>query len=71
MEDKFATPEEGFSMIDRDGGGTVDRKELSAGLFKLGVWLHPAELRALFEHLDADGGGEVDLDEFIDFWKKF
>ena len=41
-----------FGLLDRDGGGSVDSKELAAGLFRLGVWLHPEELKSLFSVLD-------------------
>lgn len=36
----------------QDGGGEVERKELAAGLFRLGIWLHPKELMSLFSVLD-------------------
>lgn len=52
----------------RDGGGSLDRKELAMGLFSLGIWLHPAETAALLDALDEDGGGEIDLDEFSNWW---
>ncbi|KAJ1477152.1 hypothetical protein T484DRAFT_1822344 [Baffinella frigidus] len=71
MQEKFATPEVGFTEMDKDGGGTIDRKELAMGLFQMGIWLHPTELKTLFEHVDADEGGSVDLGEFQDFWAKY
>jgi len=58
-----------FQALDRDGGGSLDRKELAVGLFSLGIWLHPAEIAALLEVLDEDGGGEIDVDEFSNFWE--
>jgi len=50
------------------GGGSLDRKEMAVGLFRLGVWLQPTELAALMEVLDEDGGGEIDLAEFSTWW---
>jgi Ca2+-binding EF-hand superfamily protein len=55
----------------RDGGGSLDRKELAMGLFSLGIWLHPAELAALLEDLDSDGGGNIDQEEFEKFWDTY
>jgi len=71
MQEKFATPQEGFNQIDRDRGGSIDRRELAAGLFKMGIWLHPTELKTLFEEVDEDDGGDVDLAEFVAFWEKY
>ena len=45
MRDKFADPHKMFKAMDRDGGGSLDRKELAMGLFALGVWLAPTELQ--------------------------
>lgn len=33
--DKFPTAKACFRAIDKDGGGTVDRKEMAGGLFKV------------------------------------
>jgi Ca2+-binding EF-hand superfamily protein len=54
--------------MDRDGGGTMDRKELAVALLQLGVWLHPKEIAILMDALDGDGSGEIDEEEFIVFW---
>jgi hypothetical protein len=35
MMDKFPTARACFNAIDKDGGGTIDRKELAGGLFKV------------------------------------
>ena len=70
MSDKFATAKSCFKAIDKDGGGTIDRKEMAGGLFRLGVWLRPTELKTLFEVIDEDDGGDVDLQEFEFFGTK-
>ena len=70
MSDKFATAKSCFKAIDKDGGGTIDRKEMAGGLFRLGVWLRPTELKTLFEVIDEDDGGDVDLQEFEFFWNE-
>ncbi len=71
MMDKCNDPKKMFDSIDRDCGGSIDRKELAAGLFALGVWLAPSELHSLFETLDKDGGGDIDFEEFQSFWENF
>ena len=62
-------PRVAFDMLDRDGGGSLDRTEIAVGLFKLGLWLSPPEVKALMETLDEDGGGEIEFDEWEAFWK--
>ncbi len=71
MMDKFPDPKSMFDAIDRDGGGSLDRKELAMGLFALGIWLAPTELQSLLETLDQDGGGDIDLAEFQSFWDRY
>jgi hypothetical protein len=71
MAEKFRDPKKMFSAMDRDGGGSLDRKELAMGLFTLGVWLAPAELQVLLDTLDKDGGGDIDLGEFKAFWDAY
>jgi len=61
-------------MADRDGGGTMDRIELSVALVQVGVWLHPKEVTILIRILivafppPGCGSGEIDESEFIKFW---
>jgi Ca2+-binding EF-hand superfamily protein len=71
MYEKHPEAETMFAALDRDGGGSLDRKELAVGLFSLGIWLHPSELAVLLEALDEDGGGNIDLEEFQSFWSKY
>jgi hypothetical protein len=68
MTEKFPDPKRMFKAMDRDGGGSLDRKELAMGLFALGVWLIPSELEMLLATLDKDGGGDIDFGEFESFW---
>jgi len=68
MAEKYAAARDCFKAIDTDGGGSIERTELARGLFSLGIWLRPFELKTLFECVDKDNGGEVDLSEFEDFW---
>jgi len=71
MYEKHSEAKTMFNALDRDGGGSLDRKELAVGLFGLGIWLHPAELAALLDALDEDGGGEIDVEEFETFWDTY
>jgi calmodulin len=71
MAEKFSDPRKMFDAMDRDGGGSLDRKELAMGLFALGVWLAPTELQALLATLDQDGGGDIDPEEFQSFWDSY
>ena len=71
MAEKFRDPRKMFGAMDRDGGGSLDRKELAMGLFSLGVWLAPAELQVLLDALDKDGGGDIDFAEFAAFWDAY
>lgn len=65
-----------FDAVDTDGSGSVDEKELYAGLLlihlKFGAYAGPAACRpldrqrcaAVFADMDADGSGELDREEF-------
>ncbi len=66
----FASAEECFCKLDTDGGGSLDRSEISRGLRDNGIWLFPDELIAFLDWLDKDGGGEVELDELEEFWNE-
>ncbi len=39
IKEKFPNPEVAFQTMDRDGGGSISRVELSTELRKLGIWL--------------------------------
>ena len=68
LRDKFASGRAAFKAMDRDGGGTMDRKELAVAVLQVGVWLHPSETSLLMDALDQDGSGEIEADEFEAFW---
>jgi hypothetical protein len=42
IKEKFPSPEAAFQSMDRDGGGSLSRVELSTELRKLGIWLQVA-----------------------------
>jgi len=66
--DKFDSGEHLFNSIDVDGGGSLSRFELAAGLRSAGVFLDSAEMTLLYASLDEDGSGEIELPEIVEFW---
>ncbi len=66
----FPSAEACFRALDTDGGGSLDRSEISRGLRDNGIWLFPDELIAFLDWLDKDGGGEVEIDELEEFWNE-
>ena len=52
MRAKAKTAKKMFELLDSDGSGALDSKEMAMGLFRLGVWLHPKELHALMDELN-------------------
>ena len=71
LSEKFEKIEHCFHKLDTDGSGVLDKKEVTAGLFNLGIWLHPQESQQLIQQLDEDGSGEITVNEFITFWNQF
>ena len=55
-----------FRHIDLDDSGTIEYEEFATALVLLGVFLAPAEARALFERLDANSDGHLDFDELYE-----
>jgi hypothetical protein len=66
----FPSAEDCFRKLDTDGGGSLDRSEISRGLRDNGIWLFPDELIAFLDWLDKDGGGEVEIEELEEFWNE-
>lgn len=52
-----------FREWDKDGSGTVDKKEFRKALKMLGVTGASSEMDALFESFDTDGGGKLEFSE--------
>uniref|UniRef100_A0A7S1MV82 EF-hand domain-containing protein n=2 Tax=Hemiselmis andersenii TaxID=464988 RepID=A0A7S1MV82_HEMAN len=71
LAEKFDQIEHCFGRLDHDGSGCLDRREITTGLFELGIWLHPQESRQFLEQLDDDGSGTVSIGEFQKFWTQF
>ena len=70
-----------FSVLDRDGSGSISVSELKAALVKEGSsegsdaeipsLVSKAEIESLVDQVDASGDGELGLDEFETFWDLF
>ena len=61
-----------FSVLDRDGSGSISVSELKAALVKEGSSdVLEAEIQSLIDQVDVSGDGELQLDEFETFWDLF
>jgi hypothetical protein len=61
-----------FSVLDKDGSGSISVSELKAALVKEGsAEASEAGIQSLIDHVDGNGDGELQLDEFETFWKLF
>ena len=66
-----SSPEEierAFSIMDNDGGGTIEVAELGKLLAELGHPVTQRELDDILMQFDGDGSGDVDLEEFKAWW---
>merc|ERR1712054_409092 len=57
----------GFEEIDRDGGGTIDRREFKKALEQLGFELSSRVVKKLFKKFDTNYDGEIGYREFQKF----
>ncbi|KAG6479281.1 hypothetical protein ZIOFF_062744 [Zingiber officinale] len=53
-----------FQMFDRNGDGSITKKELQDSLKNLGIHIAEEELAAMIEKIDVNGDGCVDMEEF-------
>jgi len=62
------TAEEIFSLLDRDGNGSIDKSELTKGLQALGCNPTEAEIEALMQDADDKGtpDGRIEMSEFVE-----
>jgi len=65
-EEQLADLKEAFSLIDQDGSGAIDVKELQVAMKAVGVTLRKEELNALFAQADKDHSGTVTFEEFVE-----
>ena len=56
-----------FSLLDLDGGGTIEEEELRVGLMAIGKNPTSEELSEMMRQVDEDESGEIDIAEFVKF----
>ena len=55
-----------FKLLDEDGNGVLDKKEILNGWEKhFGTPIDEEEVDRIFEKIDIDGSGEIDYSEFV------
>eukprot|EP01064_Diplonema_japonicum_P029958 TRINITY_DN4967_c1_g1_i7.p1 TRINITY_DN4967_c1_g1~~TRINITY_DN4967_c1_g1_i7.p1 ORF type:complete len:651 (+),score=196.01 TRINITY_DN4967_c1_g1_i7:74-2026(+) len=54
-----------FRLLDSEGTGTINEKELADLMPRMGVFLSESELHLLFQSVDIDGSGGIDFPEFL------
>ena len=62
------TPGDLFKKWDKDGGGSVSRKEFRDWWGNVGYDVPVDDLNNLFDEFDIDGSGEIDTDEFAELF---
>ena len=61
-----------FSVLDKDGSGSISVSALKAALVKEGSSeVLEAEIQSLIDQVDVNGNGKLQLDEFEIFWDLF
>ncbi|XP_030217708.1 calmodulin-alpha-like [Gadus morhua] len=64
-EEQIAEFKEAFSLVDKDGDGTITTKELGTVMHSLGQNPRETELQDMINEVDADGNGTIDFPEFL------
>ena len=52
-----------FTIMDKDGNGTIEASELRRGLEEHNIFMNQSDWSNLFNLLDSDKSGEIDLKE--------
>ena len=60
-----------FSLIDKDGSGSITAEEFATQLRALPVEISDQDIEALVRECDESGDGEIDLHEFSDVLAKY
>lgn len=63
----YTSPEQAFSIFDKNGDGKVSRDEFRTGMDKIGIRLGDSDLRTLINTLDTDRDGNV---RYLEFTRK-
>ncbi|UJR13845.1 hypothetical protein I4U23_000856 [Adineta vaga] len=64
-EDQIAVFEESFSLLDRDGDGSISNSEIHSLMNSLGYSPSHEDISSVISKVDIDGDGSVDFDEFL------
>ncbi|MEW5299864.1 MAG: hypothetical protein WDW38_010798 [Sanguina aurantia] len=54
-----------FDLLDEDGGGSIDAKELKMAMWAMGFETTQDEITAMIKTVDSDNSGTVDFHEFL------
>lgn len=65
-----SSPEDLFKVWDKNGGGSVSRKEFRSWWPSIGYNAPMEDLNDLFDEFDVDGSGEIDTEEFTTAFKQ-
>ena len=60
---KNLTIQKFFSVVDKDGNGTIEASELRKGLEEYNIFMNQNDWSNLFNLLDSDKSGEIDLNQ--------
>ncbi|XP_050387418.1 calmodulin-like [Argentina anserina] len=64
-DDQTAEYKHAFSLLDKDGDGSITTNELGTAMRSLGLKPSEEELEAMINEVDVDGNGTIDLQEFL------
>ena len=64
-EEEIAEFREIFSLVDKDGGGTISKDELGELMDTLGIDASPEDIDYMIAEIDQDGTGEINFEEFV------
>ena len=54
-----------FNLVDKDGGGSISKEELSELMDTLGIEATSEEIDHMVGEIDVDGDGDIDFEEFV------
>ncbi|KAM5556196.1 calmodulin-1-like [Rosa sericea] len=64
-DDQIAEFKHAFSLLDKDGDGSITTKELGTVMRSLGQKPTEEELEVMIKEVDVDGNGRIDFQEFV------
>eukprot|EP00662_Eupelagonemidae_sp_cell21_P042990 gene42990-30159_t len=67
VQEQVADIREAFNLFDKNGDGTITKKELRSALRELGEQPTKKELQDFIKDVDKDGNGKIEYSEFFHF----